>query len=221
MRFVIMGDSWALGNWDGDQGIVEYLRADQHQVRVMAEPGSSNINQVRHLREQIRKGEITPDQQIIWIVTDPLRDHTNEARGRRVQTLSEYHMEREQLLRQRFRDIQDLPVWLVGGVCALPDWVAQEFPRFRVICADWVRWLTKQPVPMGICRLYRYGDCDAELSRLFHEQEREMDRFRHRAEHDPHSGEHLWFWPDGEHPNRVAHRLLYDGVLKPAMAVDK
>ena len=228
MQFTIMGDSWCWGEFPPDSHTYKgrwsnnlplILRGAGHQCQVLAEAGSSNLTQTERAHEQGVQG------QVIWYITDPFRDLEHDFRPgpvreysllhERVQTVAQYHHERERLLRARFEEMRDHPVWLLGGVCPIPQWVGRDYPQFRVLCEDVCRYLTGVPVPLAMCRKWDHYDCSPELVDLYHEHEQETQRFRDRAKNEPASPEHEWFWPDGIHPNRQAHQRVYDDLILP------
>jgi len=226
-----MGDSWCWGEvasvanywhtrqpYDSVNNLHQLLGGDGHAVNTIALAGSSNREQVETALGDGIEG------QVIWWITDPFRDH-QEGVTRRfgplpelVRSVQEYHSERDRLLRARFGEMRDHAVWLLGGVCAIPEWVAREFPQFRVVCADVCEHLTGRPVPEALCRAWPYHDCDPGLVALFTQQEAEQAQFRHRALHDPNSGEHRYFWPDGRHPNRLGHERIYQELIRPLIS---
>ena len=232
MQFTIMGDSWACGEWGRkhpenlhDQfgnrhaGITQYLRDDQHDVRVLAQGGHGNRQQIQHAEELGTQG------QIIWFITDPLRDLRNltgtgehdwfDRLPREVQTLAQYRQTRDQQLRSALTAMRDHSVWLIGAVCRLPEWVAREFPEYRIITPDLTAWLLGHPGPDSFCRQWLYYDCEPDLAEYYDQQEQRLAEHLERATEDESSVEHRLFWPDGQHPNREAHRLLYDQLIKP------
>ena len=234
MQFTIMGDSWACGEWgrrDPDNldshfgnshpGITAYLRQDQHDVRVLAQGGHGNRQQVEHARQ------LGVDGQIIWFITDPLRDLRNptgtgdhdwfDRLPREVQTLEQYRRTRDTQLLEVLNDMRGHPVWLIGGVCALPAWVSRQFPEYRVITPDLTAWLLGRPGPDSFCRQWLYYDCEPDLAEYYDQQEQRLAEHLERAREDETSVEHRLFWPDGQHPNREAHRLLYDQLIRPVI----
>jgi hypothetical protein len=230
-----MGDSWACGEWgltdpadpsseflNHHPGISRYLRDQGHSVQVLAQGGHGNHKQTLQAQEHGVQG------QIIWFITDPLRDlgpgdyvaetGSNEpwrSLHERVQTVADYHRERDQLLRVSLARMRDHRIWLVGGNCRIPDWVNGEFPDYRIITADLTEWLLGHPGPDAFCRQWMYYDCSADLVDLYHHQERDLRSHLSRARQDTTSPEHQWFWPDGQHPNRQAHLRLTTELIVP------
>jgi hypothetical protein len=218
-NIMIMGDSWACGEWGGRDtpegygvthaGTQQYLTESGHRVCQLAEGGSSNRRQVD------RRLELTdPVDHSIWFLTDPLRDipETDIAL-----TLVEYRAQRDHLLRQQFDRVRHLPILLVGGVSAVPAWVHSEYPLFTTLVPDLRRWLLPHAEPCEtLCRRWRYPTCDPALLQHWERQERTLARHLAHAL-IPDRIEHRWFWPDGRHPNRAAHQRLTHELILPLL----
>ena len=210
-RLIMMGDSWACGEWGGlipptpggyrvlHTGTRRYLSEAGHRVVSLARPGSSNRTQV-DLRLAWGRGETT-----LWFLTDPLRDipvsHIEP-------TLAGYLAQREHLLRTQLDRVAHLPMHLIGGVCAVPTWVAARYPGFTTVVSDLRTWLLPGREPCeNLCRTWSYPDCDPDLLAHWEHHERVRRHHKDRAclEGTP---EHDLFWPDENHPNRLAHHRL-------------
>jgi hypothetical protein len=158
---------------------------------------------------------------ILWFLTDPMRDPDGGA-GQPT-TLRHYHGERRRRLADSMasmaRLVGDRPVWLVGGVCDVPDWVTRDHPGWRVVVPDLLRWLvpTNPISATHLNRCWPYPDCEPALLDYHEAEERAVSGFRWRAEHRTHTDEHRYWWPDGVHPNREAHRRLCDELLLPLL----
>jgi hypothetical protein len=230
---MIMGDSWALGEWRRDPdtgyhishgGVRQYLREAGHHTVSVADAGASNWSQLdrlaRHHPYQAPGSEyhVAGVDVIIWFVTDPLRDLDRQPR-----TLAEFHLERERRIRlsmtQMSERSRDRRVLLVGAVASLPAWLPAEFPGLTVVTRDLTRWLIPDTtVDQAYCnRTWRYAACDTALMDHHELQESRREIFQWRAENRPETAEHRWFWPDGQHPNREAHQRLTQELILPLL----
>ena len=220
-NIMIMGDSWACGEWGGRDtpegyrvlhpGTQQYLREAGHRVITVAQGGASNRAQV----DRVRPDRIRGIDRIIWFLTDPLRDipETDIAH-----TLVEYRAQRDLLLRTQFDRVQHLPILLIGGVSAVPAWVHSEYPLFTTLVPDLRRWLLQGEEPCEtLCRRWRYPTCAPALLTHWERQERTLARHLAHAL-IPDRIEHRWFWPDGRHPNRAAHQRLTEELIRPHLA---
>ena len=220
-NIMIMGDSWAMGEWGWDgsglhrvthPGAEQYLGEAGHRVYQLAQAGSSNREQVDRLRpEQVRGMD-----HIIWFLTDPIRDIHHQVPIEH--TLGGYHTQREHLIRAQFDRVRHLPMHLIGGVCAVPTWVAGEYPGFTTVVPDLRTWLLPDVEPCEtLCRPWQYPDCDPDLLTHWEQDEQVLARHLVQARFKHTSGEHQWFWPDGQHPNRAAHHRLTHELILPAI----
>jgi len=237
-RVLIMGDSWACGEWQGKfphsrvvhPGTRRYLEEAGHDVITVADPGASNWAQLNRLASHQGSTEV-----IVWFFTDPLRDLMQDG-GRLGVDLTgfdlvgEHHQPRTRATWDGVRDLlarnslarmaglaQGRTVLMVGGVAPVPAWTRQVYPAFGVVTEDWVRWLipdTRASMTHNN-KNWRYPDVDEELL-AFHEQaEQRAFQFRWRAEDNASSLERLYWWPDGVHPNRLAHQRLTQELILP------
>ena len=214
----IMGDSWACGEWDLKQklahpGTEQYLRDAGHNVTSVAKGGACNREQTALMAES--KADV-----IIWFLTDPLRDLTISGWSHLGPlTLESYHSRRDSLFKAAFDRMSDLPVWLIGGASAVPDWVASIYPKWRVIVPDLRMWLIPDAEPIDcLSRTWPYPDCSEDLLTYHEQQEKMLNRHFIRSENAVQSDEHRLFWPDGHHPNREAHLRLTNKLLLPLTA---
>ena len=107
---------------------------------------------------------------------------------------------------------------LIGGVCAVPEWVAGEYPGFTIVVPDLRTWLLPDMEPCEtLCRTWRYPDCDPGLLAHWEHHEQVLAHHVRSAWHEHTSGEHQWFWPDGAHPNRAAHHRLTHELILPTL----
>ena len=225
---MILGDSWACGEWGDHEGhyqnthggTAHYLREAGHEVISMADGGASNWSQLDRISPHHAMGHNLQDAEVVlWFITDPLRDPQDSQPG----TMRDLHMKQTQLLTDSMTTLASLvgdrEVWLVGGVGVVPAWVKTRHPGWRVIVPDLLRWLVpaSEVSAMHLNRTWRYGDCDSALLDHFEIEEQRVASFRWRAEHRRDSDEHRLFWPDGSHPNREAHRLLTEQLILPLL----
>jgi hypothetical protein len=217
--FMIMGDSWARGEFNERDrhiqhpGTREHLRQAGHRVITVAEEGSSNRAQVTRLLADPR-----PWHHCVWFLTDPLRDLSGSEIPR---DLDSYRLARRDLLRRQFDRVRHLEIWVVGGVCAVPEWMCGEYPGLRCVVPDLRRWLMPQaPAVETLCRAWPYPTCEPALLAHWESEERRVAQHRAHAL-IPGRPEHQWFWPDGTHPNRGAHLRLTQELILPMVSDGK
>jgi len=233
---LIMGDSWGLGEWGWDlsgtysvlhPGLGQYVSEAGHSVVNISRGSDSNRSQVDALLSYLATTSLP--HRIIWFVTDPLRDfdgYMSKTYNEQIanffaplQTLQQYQLAKDQLLRLQLERVKDLGVWLIGGVQPLPHWVSSEFPGLCVLCSDLRRWLIPTYDLVDgpyIVRTWQYPDVSPALAEYFTLQERLFERHCHRVR-DTHSLEHRYFHPDNVHPNRQAHHCLAHELILPQL----
>ena len=231
-NIVIIGCSWGCGEWSRRAqgrgharrqtllhgGTGQYLSELGHRVVNLSHPGDCNHSQVERLRPQ----HVRHVDHIIWFMTDPMRDlcprGDNSVEGLMERSLAGYLAQRERLLRTQVDRMRHLPVIVVGGVCAVPLWVTQECPRWRVACRDLRGWLLPDREPIEtLGRTWRFPDCELDLLEHWERDEHVSQLHEDRAREELTSLEHHYFWPDGGHPNRRAHERLTQELIRPLL----
>lgn len=215
-----MGDSWAMGEWCADTGRVlhtgthHYLTQQGYRVRSVALLGSSNMRQIREARDFCSDH---PTGILIWFYTDPLRDEINHGWPPHHSSWRHYRQTLQDCEQRALRAIMELDrtCLMIGGCSALP---AQLPPQVRPIVQDLRGWLIPQSPPIRcLNRLWSYPNCDPGLLAVWEAEERVLARHLVRAQASRSSPEHLYFWPDGRHPNRQAHLRLTEEMIVPAL----
>ena len=230
---IVMGDSWACGEWgfnsDNQYGLLHrgislYMQEAGYPVFSFARGGSSNKKQVDQLLKTAASMDRPPDH-IIWFLTDPFRDILQYYSGN-VQvlegmstTLTEYQAQREHLLREQFNRIRSLKVLLIGGACPVPAWVKDDYSNIEIVVPDLRCWLLPDAEPCDtINRVWQYPDkADYALIDYWKQQDDIYKKHCDMADRQIDSDSHKFFWPDGTHPNRLAHRMLTDYLLQTSL----
>ena len=237
-KIMMMGDSWARGEWGKGSdyryqvlhpGTRRFLEEAGHSVISVAGEGSSNWAQVDRLqpyhamqRDRDSGRNLADADVVLWFTTDPLRD-LRDLKDSQPTTMADFQTRPDSLLRGNMDTLQgivgDRPVWIVGGVGVMPSWVQARHPRWRVIVPDLMRWLVpgSDVSVIHLNRCWRYENCDEELLDYHEKQAQRASNFQWRAEHRLASDEHRYFWPDGSHPNREAHRRLTQELILPLL----
>lgn len=82
MRFLIIGDSWAQGEFHPESyerrhslivhtGITAYLQQAGHDVNNISCPGDNNLRQLRLAKQELERNSY---DQVIWFITEPMRN---------------------------------------------------------------------------------------------------------------------------------------------------
>ena len=215
-KILIIGDSWACGEWDFEQklaheGTTHYIRDAGYEITSLAKGSASNSKQLDKLEDH-RDTDIC-----IWFLTDPLREVVQQPT-----TLQDYHDIRKRLLEKSFERMNKIlpnaQIWLIGGVCRVPDWVAEKYPSWKIVVEDLRAWLLSDDTHIDtLCRDWQYPDCELDLLEYHEQQEKLITKHRIRSDRGTDTKEHRLFWPDRVHPNRHGHRILTDELILPML----
>lgn len=237
---LVCGDGWALGEHNVDctkflhGGIAQYLRDDGVSVTNLAQGAISNLDMVDRLRTFLNASRPSAVTQIIVFQTDVFRD-LEHAIGKKylaqyepcgLQSLSQLW---STLIHGFYRALSDLscrhdvPVYLIGGCGDAPNYtnVGHDYPGCSIVCQSMTNLVlnghcgTSDPV----LSWYRFGNRELMLSlssllpadRIPDMRMQAMRGFERMCllRENPH-----YFFPDGIHPNRYAHQILYQHLYE-------
>jgi len=217
--FVISGDSWGCGEWcvNGPNGygvvhngLQQYLDETGHLTKNVAKGGSSNLDSVRRLKAELF---IKSDYDyIIWFQTDPLRDLRPYDKSRFVTftKIDDMLTSCSMLLNVTYTLLNNIgvPVHCIGGLSKLNIELMKDYrnlipmipsvkelyvPEHRhsnIAFSDWIKFIPRQ-----------FQDFD-ELISIKHEDDHFFENPAHK----------IFFWPDGIHPNRYGHKIIFDKI---------
>jgi hypothetical protein len=236
---IISGCSWSCGEWDVDHqaeekisilqhgGLGQYIEESGQTVLNLGIPGGSNLAAAKRVQTWLERNPDVVVDKIFMFQTEYDRDHrmifeddfTNVTHANTVPNIW--------VARYCYRlvDIARLArctVYIIGGV-ADADWFdnfEQDYPGVKIACQSMTNllingdhrvdipvlsWYNKYSPPL-IKRIRSHLD-DAETAKLLNDVDRGFERENLVFQHPE------WFWPDGNHPNRTAHRVLYDFLV--------
>jgi hypothetical protein len=158
---IINGDSWGVGEWSVDvtitgHGITEYFLCRSSVIN-LSKGGSSLKEQITEFENFADRFTFVPDDEIYWIITDPLRAwrYTNDQfpLGEIVigddpfkdTTIDQFV--RNNLI-QELRQIDDIAVkkniykiMLIGGLCDLTSIDMSSFEKLKIEVLSWGKLL--------------------------------------------------------------------------------
>ena len=233
MNIVVIGDSWGVGEWPDPtiklaygeyhqmdhHGLAQYLLEDGHNVVNLSEGGESNSYIIWMLNFYLQR--ISTDVDIIYVFqTEFYRDlDLLEFSATTFSELLSQTNERFLINLQKISQKYNVKINIIGG-CSDTTYFPNlevEYPGVTVVCQSLVNLLLHGepfintpvhsiivPANTLISIKNKYRDLEFILDYLDREQQRKdnLKKFK------------MFFWPDGMHPNRTSHRILFDYLTK-------
>jgi hypothetical protein len=236
---IISGDSWSLGEWSADSkelqhgGVSQYFSDDGFDIINLGMSGSSNretllrVTNFLYTNPHLSKRE----KSILIFQTEWTRDYPYMD----AEDVDYYHLPIELMNRIISRFYYDLSalskkfnveIKIVGGA---GDAMAIErfedyYPGVKIICQSMTNLIVNNDssIHTPIFSMFslsnnsdkffnlfkKYISDQSELDNLMREVEKSQKRI------DKFSSNREYFYPDGGHPNRKGHKILYD-FIKP------
>ena len=240
---LIVGDSWACGEWDGhgDQpsnishgGLGQYLRDQGHAVVNLGKGGGSNLESASRARDFLSpqngfdnqvtavivfQTEWTRDVVDFWNLDEFAKINYDYADYKNRVVARFYHR-----LSQTATNT-DIPIYLVGG-CSDTTWLdswQQHYPEVHVACQSWVNLMISGRDRVDRPVLSRFGSeteilvdyakskMDSTNTELLLE---DLDLAQQRNSQWTQLRQQGLLCADGTHPNRLAHRILFDYLIE-------
>ena len=225
---IIVGDSWACGEWKDwiltHRGLEQYLLDEGFDVINYGLTGGSNSLSYLRLLEAISQNNIDKaNTKILFFWTDWHRDlnplfdivdfrdivDRNESSVWLPKTYDEETPHR--MFYRIFEKLQkiDLPIGIIGGCCDTIQLSDAHLPVYTA-CQSLVN-LCLHDIDIlddPVYTIFTRSDFGVEKLRSSPVLLDDMEKANTRRliwENNP-----RWFWPDGMHANRRAHRKLYD-----------
>lgn len=216
MKIGVVGDSWAAGEWPDPgwgsewepmhKGLQQYLVDNNHEVVDCARPGWSNLNILNDIQKNHLK-ELQSCDYVLWIQTDPLRDFKTEQLWWPTQTVDDVYKRQNKHLKNFYTQLNDLglTVHLIGGLCKIQTKGIKKYKNIRIAVPSIVELLTgKKQWDIYYQNYYQYltpKNSTKEVVDHAYLQDRVFWDIM---------ADKKWFYPDGVHPNREGHKVLYE-----------
>lgn len=235
MRILIAGDSWGIGecNLACDQvlhsGLQNYIN-DQHQVVNISCGGISNLDIANRLDSYLQRNRSNLPDKILVFQTEYTRDFRHQRRQldygandwqqvQQVRDLQNMWIERFYFRLSEIAIKYECLIYLVGG-CSDTMWfddMSQDYPGCNIICQSLTNllirnesyisdpvysWYTVDSEPL-IQQLRSHLASDIATVELIEQIHRGFEREALLLENPD------LFYPDGKHPNRKGHWILY------------
>jgi len=227
------GGSWGYGEWDqspsgqyfiSHPGIAGFLRNKGHTVINLSKAGGSNINSANRLQEFF---EINPNPDLVIVFqTSWTRDLLTEDQAVLDDDLQQgYTVCRNRLISRFYYRLSklavanNLKIHLIGG-CSDTLYLSNfqtEYPGVNVLCQSMVNLLINNDPAVAhavhghftkdhasyITKLKKISNM-SDTQTMLEDIQADIDRIKLMKENKS------LFYPDGSHPNRHAHHLLFE-----------
>jgi hypothetical protein len=214
MKILIGGDSWGLGEWPQEtnhRGIWQYFEEDGHEVVIKALPGQSNKTSISHMCNYVNGNY----DYVFWFQSDSLRDlRPYDDFGNTIKNYDDLITQSNIILDKNYKELNDrsnCKIYCIGGcsklnveliseyknlipfIESLTELILVDYKHPEIWHSDWINYVERLDESVIDFLLPNKMKQDS-LS--------EVDEYRE------------YFWPDGSHPNRYGHKVLYDFILK-------
>jgi hypothetical protein len=216
MKILICGDSWAAGEWpvestvDTHQGLIQYFKEDGHQVTSRAMPGADISGTILGLIENMDN-----DDYIFWFQTDPIRSlRPYDDFGVRIKSYQELVKKNDEIINIAYNHLNSLgkKIHCLGGcgklnleliknynnliplVPSVTELILQDYSHPRLWFSEWYEKVDER--------------FDLESIDFLLIDKRKQDSLALDMDKKE------FFWPDGGHPNRKGHKVLYEYICQ-------
>jgi hypothetical protein len=236
MHILISGDSWGVGEWNltctkvNHGGIGQYLVEDNHQVTNLSRGGTSNLDSVFRLTNYLERDQLIKPNCILIFQTEFTRDFKHNTRQQdynskdlidltSVNDIASRWIERFYTRLSEISQKYQIPVYIIGGCSDTMffDDIDSVYPGCKIACQSTTNllitgnhqiddpvfsWYTQSSLDFlnKIKSISSGNDLDLLLGKIQQGMERENILFENPN----------LFYPDGKHPNKEGHLILYD-----------
>ena len=238
--FVISGCSWSVGEWSEDcrqlqhGGLAHHMNDHGHTVINVGTSGSSNRESLLRVRNLFFNNPHLRDyknKEVIVFQTEWTRDFPYmdlEDQHYYNQPITVMH----RLISRFYYDLSalskefDLKIKIIGGAgdALTIDEFDTIYPGVQIVCQSLVNLLIQGSADIKdpVFSLFSYTNGTDKFLKLFKEYVtdnghmeallNEVEKGQRRA--DEFLQHKKYFFPDGAHPNREAHKVLYDFLTR-------
>jgi hypothetical protein len=214
-KIIIFGDSWGKGEWCDKtnklihKGIEQYFEDDNFVIKNFSIPGGS----FNYIMESMNscKNSISDNDIIIFIQTDPFRNFIpyEESHFINYKDYSSLILEQNNLLESLYKKLNqyDKKIYLIGGCTKLNLILIEKYKNLAPLIESTIEFLVpnlKQPTFwMGDWNyMFAKNLSDEDLEKFLNDVVNPNTLINHKE----------FFWPDGSHPNRFGHKIIYDKI---------
>ena len=217
MNIAIGGDSWGVGEWSmniSHGGIRQYFEEDGYEINMAAIPGECNNITTSHLKNVVSYPLIKYDY-IFWFQSDPIRDlRPYDDFGKSIKTYEDLIIKSDELIDKtyNFLNLIGQKIYCIGGCSKLNLELIKKYNNLYPL----IESVTEFILPNYKHPKLWYSDWIKVVDKLEMESIDLLlkDKLIQDSLADTEIKEHKeYFWPDGGHPNRKGHRVLYDYII--------
>lgn len=235
---IIVGDSWGCGEWENDtysvahKGLEQYLLDDGYRVINASIPGGSNIRSLISLYEALATNDFcSNDIRVFFFCTDWVRDLKKIPHFIDGLVSDDYRSEfflihnydknfvhkvwyrlLEKL--EKIANSKNIPIGLIGGCADTVD-VGDAHPGVYVACRSLTNLCVNDDdkVEQPVFGIFNSTQLENQLKSIIGKKITEdfLDDMQHANTRQlVWKNNKKWFYPDGVHANRSAHKKLFD-----------
>lgn len=239
---IISGCSWSIGEWQrGDLcngepsndilhgGVSQYINENLNRTVInLGIPAGSNLQVANKIKGWLERNPNKTIEKIIIFQTDYVRDvpmifHEDYDNYRTSAEFASLLISRFYSRLSEISSLANCSIYLVGGLSDIPqfDNIEQYYPGLIIACHSLTNLviynnpIAETPVlsvypkqVVGFIEKLKSKLSTDEIENLINEINLGIDRESKFFENPE------YFWPDGRHPNRVAHKKLYDFLIE-------
>lgn len=232
MTILIAGDSWGCGEWNIEcsavlhKGLEQYLVDDGYTVINLSKGGISNLDIVNRLTHWFERFDDVSVSKIFIFQTEFTRDFKHDVMQQHFNTddwciesvdeLASIWIERFYQRLSELAQEKNCKVYLLGGVSDTIrfDSMENDYPMCNIACQSVVNLLVNNDSSVNQPVFSWFLKTDTKLIeklKKFTNVEKLIEYINLGIERESVLTEHPeLFYPDGRHPNRNGHKILYD-----------
>jgi len=245
MRVMLVGDSWGCGEWNFNSsgilhpGLEQYLREDGHEVHNISRGSISNLDIVHRISDYYQRHNKQSLDLILVFQTEYSRDFKHNKMQedfgvndwenlKEIKDLQNQWIERFYFRLSEISIRFSVPIKIIGGCSDTIyfDDMSKDYPGCDIVCQSFTNlilfdddrisdpvfsWYSKSSADL-VEKLYKILPMES-VNNLVNEIDRGFERECLLKENP------TFFYPDGKHPNRIGHRILFD-FLKSQKILD-
>lgn len=240
MKFLMVGDSWGCGEWDKDcsfnphRGLDQYLTEAGHTVVNISNQGISNQDIYQRIETYFRRHPQHDIDLIFVFQTEYNRDYKHAQGWETHLESNDWNEIKEpqdvamRWVSRFYRNLSDIsqkvdcPVYIIGGHSDTLwlDNMEQYYPGCRIVCQSMTNLILQNNHRVEQPVLSFYEQRTEELVQKIKSKLLDSDSITKLIDliDQGYQRESLlrenpqYFYPDGIHPNRQGHKILYDFI---------